>query len=133
LKTESDPSYWAELDESSCPCGGSGWASRKSEYVNCPIHYNGQLHPETQALLLDEPLKLQEEERRSRLQYRVRQSQEKIAELKAELRQEEYNLQYLQLELVKRTPTIKMKAISPDIALEMKPKTLELDLDLEEI
>jgi len=39
--------YWAHPDADRCPCHGSGWAlSEVDTWHKCPIHYNGQAHPE---------------------------------------------------------------------------------------
>ena len=38
---------WAEADADRCPCHGNGWAlSDVDTWHECPIHYNGQMHPE---------------------------------------------------------------------------------------
>lgn len=39
--------YWAEEDETACPCRGNGWAlSDVDTWHECPIHFEGQLHPD---------------------------------------------------------------------------------------
>jgi hypothetical protein len=41
--------YWASLEESECPCHGGGWAlSDVDTWHQCPIHYTGQAHPESE-------------------------------------------------------------------------------------
>ena len=38
---------WAEHDEATCPCRGSGWALSDVDTLHkCGIHYAGQRHPE---------------------------------------------------------------------------------------
>jgi hypothetical protein len=39
--------YWAVSDPDECPCHGRGWAlSDVDTWHTCPIHFEGQLHPE---------------------------------------------------------------------------------------
>lgn len=41
--------YWATEDEASCPCHGSGWAlSEVDTWHECPVHFQGQTHPEAE-------------------------------------------------------------------------------------
>lgn len=106
-----DTKFWSELDEIDCPCKGWGWAVLDGKDEQCSIHYHGQLHPQSKELLLDEPERLEEEERKSFLNWQIKQGEEKIASLKNQLDQESKNLVKLKLDLVNRTPTIKMKAV----------------------
>ncbi len=40
--------YWADPDPEICDCRGSGYAlSEVDTWHECPIHYNGQIHPES--------------------------------------------------------------------------------------
>ena len=40
--------YWANPDANRCRCRGSGWAlSEVDTWHECPIHYKGQIHPES--------------------------------------------------------------------------------------
>jgi hypothetical protein len=126
MEISSDENFWAELDEEKCPCQGTGWAEAIHEMVQCPLHFKGQLHPETQALLFDEPKRLKEEERKSLISFQIEKTKEKIAELEAELRQQRYQLHMLELDLINRTPTVKMKVVIPPAGRPSKP--LELDL-----
>lgn len=103
--------FWAEMEDNHCPCGGSGWALRNFNHEECPIHFKGQLHPDSRVLLLDEPGRLKEEERRSHLRWKIAQANIKINELKAQLKQEQYTVAMLELELINRTPTTKMKVV----------------------
>lgn len=84
-----------------------GWVTRRGALEQCKTHYCGQLHPETRNLLLDEPNKLAEEERRSMLQFKVDRQRAIVAEKKFELQTEQDILSKMELELVKRTPTVK--------------------------
>lgn len=115
---------WAELDEHKCACRGLGWAEAgKDKYVECPIHYEGQLHPDTMALLLDEPDRMAAEERKAKLNYQIRESRNKIASLQAQLKTEQSKLVQLELELINRTPTVKaMQAVIP---MEPEPMVIE--------
>lgn len=112
---------WCELEEDDCPCQGSGWAYCDS-WQECPIHFRGQLHPESRSLLLDDPVTLSQEERKSFLRWQIEQSRVKINTLKQQLRQEEAAFNAMELELVKRTPTLKMEVISmlqPNTVIEI--------------
>jgi hypothetical protein len=110
---------WYELDEPDCPCKGMGWADR-GVWVECPIHFEGQIHPESKQLLLDDLKSLQEEERKSVLNWKIRRSNEIIAHLQQQLKQEQGKLLSLQLELVNRTPTVRaMPAVDPSLLLPM--------------
>lgn len=106
-----DTKFWPELDEIDCPCKGWGWAVIDGKDEMCGIHYHGQLHPQSKELLLDEPDRLAEEERKSFLNWQIKQTESKIRELKSSLDKEQANLVQLNLELVNRTPTTKMKAV----------------------
>jgi hypothetical protein len=107
---------WAELDEHICACRGTGWAERGGGHlVECPIHFQGQLHPETKALLFDEPDRMSEEERKSGLRFQIRETQAKIAHHQGQLKIEQAKLVKLELELINRTPTVKaMTAVKPE-------------------
>jgi len=40
--------YWADPDPEACLCRGRGWAlSDVDTWHECPIHYKGQLHPDS--------------------------------------------------------------------------------------
>ena len=40
--------YWAEENETVCPCHGSGWAlSEVDTWHECPVHFRGQPSPES--------------------------------------------------------------------------------------
>lgn len=108
--------HWCHLDEAQCPCGGNGWAEVDREnWKECPIHYEGQLHPETRVLLFDEPDRLAEEERKSRLKYHIKNTREQIKELQGALRNQQQRLVELELELINRTATVKgIQAIRPE-------------------
>lgn len=99
---------WMEIDEDKCRCRGLGWAEVPSDkYIECPIHYEGQLHPDTRALLFDEPNRLAEEERKSRLHYQIREGRARITEFQKQIKLEQEKLVKLELELINRTPTVK--------------------------
>ena len=125
---------WAELDEHRCACRGLGWVEAgKDKYVECPIHYEGQLHPDTMALLLDEPERMATEERKAKLHYQIRESKTKITLLQDQLKAEQYKLFQFELELINRTPTVQaMQAVVPvDTELELRDEDLLfLDGDL---
>lgn len=108
--------HWCHMDEFQCPCGGQGWAQVDNDsWKECPIHYEGQLHPETRVLLFDEPALLLEEERKSRLQYHIKIAREQIKELQGALKNQQQHLVKLELELINRTATVKgMAAIRPE-------------------
>ena len=115
---------WAELDEHKCACQGTGWAAITPEKsVECPIHFEGQLHPQTLALLFDEPDRMAEEERKSRLRFQIRESQRKIADLQKQLRTEQERQVKLELELINRTPTV--RAIQVVVPMEPEPMVVE--------
>jgi len=114
-------SFWSELEDKSCPCKGTGWALRSPEWETCFVHYAGQLHPESKSLLLDDDKKLQAEERRSVLRWKIQKNRDRISILEVQLKAEQKALTIHELELINKTPTIKMKTI--DVA------ALHLDLD----
>lgn len=103
-------------NKGTCP----GWIARKGSLEKCKLHYCGQLHPETRNLLLDEPDKLAEEERRSILHFKVDQQKKVVAEKRFELQAEEDLLSKMELELIKRTPTVRlMPAVKPNPEIEI--------------
>lgn len=106
--------FWAEIEEAFCPCQGTGWANRDSQWVECPMHFSGQLHPESRLLLLDDEDTLTKEEHNSSLRWKIARLQEKQLLLQHQLQETERAINFLNLELVNKTPTIKMKAVRPD-------------------
>lgn len=119
---------WAELDEDRCPCKGGGWAEIDiDQFKHCPIHYIGQLHPQTRSLLLDEPARLAEEERRSVLKFRIEEVNDEITELQKKLKSAQAQLVSLQLELINKTPTLRMPAVLE--AKEPEPMIEELPFE----
>ena len=111
-------SFWAELDDSNCPCNGTGWGEIIDEWEECPIHFHGQLHPESRLLLLDEPIRLREEERKSQLHWSINKVKKEINDITATLKNHYLNLKQLELELTNRTPTLKVEAVQ--LPLEAK-------------
>lgn len=102
----------SEVDEEYqeiCLCMDGGWIQTQSNWVTCEDHYNGQLHPESVVLLLDEPLKLKEEERLSQLRWKISKSQEQINRLTINLRLEYAKLRQLEIELSNKSPTVKVQ------------------------
>ena len=124
-----DDKFWAELDEDRCPCYGSGWAQTDLAcWKECPIHNQGQLHPESRELLLDDPVALKEEERKSFLQFKINSCRETIAIANDEIKKQQKLLAQLELELINRTPTIKMVAVKPPPPLPLTMiDSIELD------
>lgn len=117
-------SFWSELDDYQCPCKGSGWAQVSGEsWEDCSIHFQGQLHPESKLLLLDDSKKLQEEERRAHLRWKITKSKDRINVLQSQLNLEKKMLAQSELELINKTPTTKMKAVNVT--------ALHLDLDFD--
>lgn len=115
---------WAELDEHKCACRGTGWADVSTDKsVECPIHFEGQLHPQTQALLLDEPNRMVEEERKSRLRFQICESQRRVVDLQNLLKAEQEKQVKLELELINRTPTV--RAIQVVVPIEPEPMAIE--------
>lgn len=115
--------FWAEMDEAHCPCGGTGWASR-NDWVECPIHFKGQLHPQSKELLLDDPTRLRNEERRSHLKWKVDLHKAEISDLKIKLQQMQASLLTLELELINKTPTTEMPAVNLESLVRTDPSTL---------
>lgn len=112
METETIP-QWADLDEDRCPCRGHGWAEVDEDvWKECPIHFDGQLHPHTKELLLDEPAKLLEEERKSQLVYKIKQARNLVASLQDQLNKTQQEVLALELELINKTPTRKIEAVS---------------------
>lgn len=106
-----DNSFWAEIEEDYCPCKGTGWGEIGEEWQECPMHFHGQLHPESRLLLLDEPIRLREEERKSQLLWNIAKVKEEINEATAALKKHYANLRKWELELTNRTPTLKVEAL----------------------
>lgn len=101
-------SHWAQLDEHACPCQGSGWAQVDVDtWKNCPIHFEGQVHPQTRELLLDEPAVLKEEERKCKLRWQILEKKEYIANMQKLVLEGQQALFKLELELVNRTATVR--------------------------
>lgn len=119
---------WAQLDENQCPCKGTGWAEVDNGiWKECRIHFEGQIHPDTRTLLLDEPARLAEEERKSRLRFSIEQTRARISELQIQLKEEQSRLLKLDLELVNRTSTVRaMPAVK---IIPEPPSALELDTE----
>lgn len=120
---------WADLDDNKCPCKGEGWAEVDvGTWKECPIHYDGQIHPDTRTLLLDEPGKLAEEERRCRLRYQITQERDAIYDLHIQIKERQAKIVKLEFELINRTPTVRaMPAVRlPSGAIPSNP---DLDLD----
>ena len=114
--------FWSELEDEVCPCKGTGWALMNEDWENCFIHYHGQIHPESKMLLLDDKQKLQEEDRRSQLRWKISKSREKITVLQAQIKIEQRLLAGLELELINKTPTIKMPAV------KVSPSHIEIEV-----
>lgn len=122
------------MDEDSCLCQGRGWAERNDKWVECPLHFEGQLHPESKQLLLDDLRQLKEEERKSILQWKIKKSREVIASLQLSIRDEHANLCKLELELINRTPTVRampavaVSILKPDTVMVIDEEVLDEDL-----
>jgi hypothetical protein len=110
-----------ELDEDDCPCSGFGWTAHGNSWKECPLHFEGQLHPESKQLLLDDLNQLHEEERKSMLRWKIDQVKKNISNIQQTLRAEQANLVKLELELINRTPTVKMPAIASSL---LNPSTV---------
>lgn len=118
---ETKDSFWAELDEEICPCDNTGWADIDNKWEQCPIHFDGQLHPESVALLMDDPPRMEEEERKSKLHFKIGRLRLAIAETSATLKKQQEEVTKLELELVNRTPTVRyMPAVITSL---LKPDT----------
>jgi hypothetical protein len=120
---------WANLEEAHCPCQGTGWAQMEDEsWENCFLHFEGQLHPESKLLLLDDAKKLKEEERRSHLRWKIQKARSSIQELNSKLKNEQAMLVAHELELINKTPTIKMAVVIPEeLVLELDDSDLVED------
>jgi hypothetical protein len=102
-----------------CACDETGWDNLDGTWKECPLHFVGQLHPETRDLLLDEPGRLAEEEKKSRLQYKIKLCQTGINKLQLKLKTEQERLHKMELELVNRTVTVRgMPAVTLGIKEE---------------
>lgn len=108
--------HWAQLDEKDCPCQGTGWAQVDvDQWKTCHIHFEGQLHPETRTLILDDPPLLKEEERKARLKFQINEKKQYIADMQKLVREGQEALLKLELELTNRTITIPgMPAMRPE-------------------
>lgn len=106
--------FWADIDDAKCPCRATGWAFVIDNHQECPIHFSGQLHPLTRDLLLDDPISLKEEERKSHLKWRIGIRQDEVIELQRRALKLQLEIRSLELELINKTPTIKMQAVIVD-------------------
>ncbi len=102
---------WADLDDKKCPCKGTGWAKRRNAWKQCPVHFSGQLHPESRDLLLDDPKRLKEFERRSHLEWRVSMAHTELKELQLREDKLKNQIQKLEAELINKTRTVEMEAV----------------------
>lgn len=106
-----------------CGCQGRGWIEESPDHwTECPTHHVGQLHPNTEVLLLDEPNRLEEEKRKSAIRWLIRETKAKAALLQEQLRNEQAKLVQLELELINRTPTV--RAIQVVVPIEPEPMIL---------
>jgi hypothetical protein len=105
-----------ELDELDCPCWGTGWAeSPQGNWVECPCHFEGQLHPQSSLLLLDQPARLKEEERRARINFQIKTQKSLIDKTIIVFKEQKLRLDMLELELVRNTSTVRvMPAVRPE-------------------
>lgn len=123
---EIENTFWAELDEEICPCSDTGWADINNNWEQCPVHFDGQLHPESVALLMDDPKRMEEEERKSKLRYKIAKERLAISELSAQLRKHQEEIVRLDLELVNRTPTVRYlpavitSLLKPDTSIQLE-------------
>lgn len=99
---------WAHMDKSKCPCRGNGWAEVDLDvWKECTIHFEGQLHPQTKRLLLDEPIRMQEEERKSILKFKIREKRSLIQDYQKKVKEEQALILKMELELINKTPTVR--------------------------
>lgn len=106
-----------DLEIHSCKCLGKGWVSIDDDWIECPVHFAGQIHPDSYNLLVDDPKKLAEEQKRQELLFKIKSSNNRIEHLFKEIKAEKAYLNKLEYELVNKTPTIEMKII-PNINYE---------------
>jgi hypothetical protein len=108
---------WANLDAAQCPCDGFGWAEVDlGVWKECPIHFAGQVHPETSVLLLDEPDRLSEEIRRNKLKWQITQERDAIYDLQLALKERQAVLAKLEHDLISRTPTVRAMHAVPSVS-----------------
>lgn len=108
--------FWSESEDVVCPCQGNGWATINGIWEECSVHYHGQLHPDSKALLLDDPLQLVEAERASVLQWKIANAREEVRRATVALKLAQMTLQNLELEQINRTTTTKIKVVIPEEA-----------------
>jgi len=100
-----------QLDESKCICQGEGWAMFEDSLEECPIHFDGQLHPDSKALLLDDIINLREEERKSKIIWKIKQNLKNISCLEKEITALKSENIKLYNDMLHKATTVKMKAI----------------------
>jgi hypothetical protein len=99
-------------------------------WKNCPIHFEGQIHPQTRALLLDDPALLKEEERKCRIKFQILEKKQYIADMERLAKEGQIALFKLELELINRTVTVRsMPAIRPEHLTEPEVEILAPDGD----
>lgn len=100
---------WFNLDIEKCPCHGSGWAELDNNvWRKCSCHYTGQLRPD---LLMDDLEVIFEDEEIETLKLRINDMEDFIDSLKGLLRRSEDKLYDLKLELINKTPTVKVEIV----------------------
>lgn len=105
-----------------CSCDKTGWLLQlNGEWKECPTHFQGQLHPDTQTLLLDDIKNLEEEERKGHLKWLIKNQRQHIANLSQKLREAQMQLTQMELELINKTATIKLEAVKipPEAVVEI--------------
>lgn len=109
---------WVDMDENKCPCKGKGWAFR-DVWVECPVHFVGQLHPQSRDLLLDDPFVLKEEERKSHLKWRISIHQVELDDVNARAAKLKNQIRLLESELISKTATTRMAAVNVKDLLQL--------------
>lgn len=101
-------------NNNACACQGMGWIFVDNKCQACKEHFCGQLHPNSKSLLLDDMPALREEERKSRLRWRIAQERNTLAALLIKVKGSKLKIDTLETELYTATPTTKMKKPSFD-------------------
>lgn len=104
------------LDSEKCRCHGDGWIVAGPSFDECPIHYEGQLHPDSKSLLFDDPKALEDAKHKSKLKWLLKEKENEILYLEKKIMKSKEEKRSIEKELMQKTTT-KMPAIKLNVTL----------------
>lgn len=96
-------------DGACCACQGMGWVLNGENYSPCRIHFCGQVHPHTRALLLDDLPSLREEERKTKLFWEIKEKRKQLALMLLQSKELQREISSLENSLYVATPTTRIR------------------------